>query len=157
MIFYRTLMTTDVNSTLSRIISGLKSMCAKHNLTSDDTTGICISCGGPFYWNFLALCRRRRLQRRRRSSVEQRGGWGCWKTMRVHGAGNVAQSAIRSVSERVDKERSDWQSTEQLLIVLWAKLQAGALCAERCRLTTSPPPKLRNADCDFVTKHNRIH
>ena len=79
------------------------------------------------------------------SSVEQREGWGCWTTMRVHGAGNVAQSAIRSVSERVDKERSDWQSTEQLLIVLWAKLHAGAPCAERCRLTTSPPPKLRNA------------
>ena len=90
------------------------------------------------------------------------GGIAAWRvgmlqTMRVHGVSNAAQSAIRSVSERVDKERSYWQSTEQLLIVLWAKLQAGAPCAERCRLTTSPPPKLRNAAGDFVTKHNRIY
>ena len=78
-------------------------------------------------------------------AAEQRGEWGCLQTMRVHGVSNAVQSAIRSVSERVDKERSDWQSTEQLLIVLWAKLQAGAPCAERCRLTTSPSPKQRIA------------
>lgn len=39
--------TTDVDTTLSRIISELKSMCLKHNLTPGNTAGIGISCGGP--------------------------------------------------------------------------------------------------------------
>lgn len=39
--------TRDVDSTLSRIISELKSMCEKHHLTPADTAGVGISCGGP--------------------------------------------------------------------------------------------------------------
>jgi len=39
--------TTDVDSTLSRIISELKSMCGRHGLDGSNTKGVGISCGGP--------------------------------------------------------------------------------------------------------------
>ncbi len=39
--------TTDVNSTLARIIDELKAMCSRHALDASNTKGVGISCGGP--------------------------------------------------------------------------------------------------------------
>lgn len=39
--------TTDVHTTLARIISELQAMCARHSLDASNTRGIGISCGGP--------------------------------------------------------------------------------------------------------------
>lgn len=39
--------TTDVDTTLRRILDELKSMCARYGLNPDNTNGIGISCGGP--------------------------------------------------------------------------------------------------------------
>lgn len=39
--------TTDVNATIAAILDGLKAMCAKHGLSSANTHGVGISCGGP--------------------------------------------------------------------------------------------------------------
>lgn len=39
--------TTDVHTTLARIISELQAMCERHSLDASNTRGIGISCGGP--------------------------------------------------------------------------------------------------------------
>ena len=39
--------TTDVQTTIGRILSELKGMCARHSLDASNTRGIGISCGGP--------------------------------------------------------------------------------------------------------------
>ena len=39
--------TADVQTTIGRIISELKGMCARHSLDASNTRGIGISCGGP--------------------------------------------------------------------------------------------------------------
>lgn len=39
--------TSDVNSTIDRILSELKSVCERHGLDSGNTKGVGISCGGP--------------------------------------------------------------------------------------------------------------
>ena len=39
--------TADVHSTIARILSELKAMCARHGLDASNTHGIGISCGGP--------------------------------------------------------------------------------------------------------------
>lgn len=39
--------TTDVQTTIGRILSELNGMCARHSLDSSNTRGIGISCGGP--------------------------------------------------------------------------------------------------------------
>ena len=39
--------TTDVDGTIANILSGLKTICARHSLNADNTHGVGISCGGP--------------------------------------------------------------------------------------------------------------
>lgn len=39
--------TTDVDSTISNILSGLKDMCDRHGLDASNTKAVGISCGGP--------------------------------------------------------------------------------------------------------------
>ena len=39
--------TTDVQTTIARILSELQAMCARHSLDASNTRGIGISCGGP--------------------------------------------------------------------------------------------------------------
>jgi len=39
--------TTDVDTTIARILSELKQLCSKHSLNSINTKGVGISCGGP--------------------------------------------------------------------------------------------------------------
>jgi glucokinase len=39
--------TTDVESTLARILRELQAMCFKHDLNATNTCGVGISCGGP--------------------------------------------------------------------------------------------------------------
>lgn len=39
--------TTDVQTTIGRILSELKGMCARHSLDASNTRGVGISCGGP--------------------------------------------------------------------------------------------------------------